>query len=230
MNKFNTQGIVLARTNYGEADRIITFLTPDNGKVKAYARGVRKPKSKLAGGIELFSVSDIGIIVGRSEINTLASSRLHKNYGNIVKDLDRTAAAYDFIKTLNKATEDNPELAYFNLLNLAFVSLDDKNINPQLIQIWFSAQLLKQAGHSPNLRSEKSGTRLQANQVYDFNLDTMAFQPSDSGQLSADQIKFLRLLFSNNQPQLINKVQGLDALLNQSGALVRTMLQNHIRL
>jgi DNA repair protein RecO (recombination protein O) len=229
MRKFNTQGIVLARTNYGEADRIITFLTPDNGKVKVIAKGVRKQKSKLAGGIELFSVSDIGVIVGRSEINTLASSRLLKHYANIVKDLGRSGPAYEFIKILNKATEDHPEPAYFNLLNQAFETLDDTNINPQLVQVWFSAQMLKQAGHSPNLSTESSGEKLQAGETYDFNIDTMTFQQRGGGQVNTDQIKFLRLIFSGNPLQTLSKVQGLDNLAAKSFGLVHSMLQSHIR-
>src|SRR5256885_8858328 len=106
--RFRTQAIILNRTDYGEADRIISFLTPDHGKLKAIAKGVRKSKSKLAGGIELFSVSEVSFIIGRSEINTIISTRLVKHYGNIVKDLDRTGAAYEFIKSLNKATEEQP--------------------------------------------------------------------------------------------------------------------------
>ena len=56
MNQLVTDGIVLSRVNYGEADRIIKLLTPEAGKLSLMARGVRKPKSKLAGGIELFSI------------------------------------------------------------------------------------------------------------------------------------------------------------------------------
>src|SRR3954471_22046155 len=108
MIQYRTPAIILRRTDYGEADRIITFLTPDYGKVKGIAKGVRKSKSKLAGGIELFSVSDISFIKGRREIDTIVSTRLIKHYGNIVKNLDRTNLAYDLIKRLNKATEDAP--------------------------------------------------------------------------------------------------------------------------
>jgi DNA repair protein RecO (recombination protein O) len=57
MKTIVTKGIVLTRTDYGEADRILHFLTPDQGKIAGIAKGVRKSKSKLAGGIELFSVS-----------------------------------------------------------------------------------------------------------------------------------------------------------------------------
>ena len=55
MKTIRTKAIVIRRTNYGEADRILQLLTPDYGKVSVMARGVRREKSKLAGGIELFA-------------------------------------------------------------------------------------------------------------------------------------------------------------------------------
>ncbi|HRQ86596.1 MAG TPA: recombination protein O N-terminal domain-containing protein, partial [Candidatus Saccharibacteria bacterium] len=50
MKTERTRAIILRRTNYGEADRILQLLTPE-GRKSAIARGVRKEKSKLAGGI-----------------------------------------------------------------------------------------------------------------------------------------------------------------------------------
>jgi DNA repair protein RecO len=230
MKRFNTQGIVLARTNYGEADRILTFLTPDHGKVKGFAKGVRKSKSKLAGGIELFSISELSFIIGKSEINTIISTRLLKHYGNIVKDLDRTNLGYELIKRLNKATEDSPEAAYFELLGQAFAALDDSSIGLSLIEVWFNAQLLRMAGHTPNLRTEKSGEKLEADKSYNFNLDTMAFEPSPQGEFQAGQIKFLRLIFSHNPPEVLQKIQSSEQLTNQTKLPVNSMLQNFIRL
>jgi DNA repair protein RecO (recombination protein O) len=160
MRQFRTQAIILNRTDYGEADRIITFLTPDHGKVRAIAKGVRRSTSKLSGGIELFSVSDLSFIIGKSEINTLRSSRLVNYYANIVKDLGRTNAGYTFIKKLDKATEDEPEAAYFYHLQEAFESLDDSDINLGLIELWFDAQLLRLAGHTPNLRTDNKAQSL----------------------------------------------------------------------
>src|SRR3954464_12617433 len=128
MKQFLTKGIVLSRTDYGEADRILTLLTPEQGKLRLMARGVRRAKSKLAGGIELFSVSDITFIRGRGDIGTLISARLNKHYANIVKDIDRVQLGYELIKQLNKATEDEPEEGYFHLLNQALETLDNKEI------------------------------------------------------------------------------------------------------
>jgi len=227
MQRFNTTGIVLARTDYGEADRILTILTPDHGKVKAIAKGVRKSKSKMAGGIELFSISEVSFIIGRSEINTLISTRLVKHFGNIVKDLDRTASAYEIIKTINKATEEQPEEAYFYLLGDALRALDNASLNLELVNVWFAAQLIKLAGHSPNLKSERSGQKLEAGKKYDFDFESMAFQPGEA--FSTDHIKFLRFLFSSNPPDKLQKVQNSAELSVTLQPLVRASLQTFVR-
>lgn len=229
MKQLVTKGIILARTNYGEADRIITVLTPDHGKLRLMAKGVRKPKSKLAGGIELFSVSDITFIHGKKDIGTLVSSRLDTHFGNIVKDIDRTMLGYELIKQLNKATEDEPENAYFNLLEKTFESLNDEHINSDLINLWFAAQLLKLGGHTPNLQTDTVGNKLSADQTYNFSFDDMAFvQANSSGRFNAERIKVLRLLFSQNSPQALQQVQGAEQLLSHIDPLIKTMRNTYI--
>jgi DNA repair protein RecO (recombination protein O) len=224
-----TQGIILSRTDYGEADRIITLLTPDQGKLRLMARGVRRIKSKLAGGIELFSVSDLTFIRGRGDIGTLISVRLDKYYSNIVKNIDRVQLGYELIKILNKATEDEPEAEYFTLMRQAFLALDDATIDLGLIRFWFSAQLLRQAGHQPNLHTDVAGKKLLAAESYDFSFDDMAFIVHPNGHFSTDQIKFLRLAFSGNQPKIMQQVTGSEILVPQLLPLIQTMLTSYIR-
>lgn len=232
MKQFTAQGIILTRTNYGEADRILTFLTPNHGKVRAIAKAVRKERSKLAGGIELFSISDLTVIVGRGQINTLISTRLVKHYGNIVKDLKRTEVGYELIRLSNKATEDAPEAAYFELLKDAFAALDDPELDPQLTHLWFNMQLLKLSGHTPNLRTDIAGQKLAPAATYEFHLDRMRFSPkkSTSGLFSADHIKFLRLGFSAGRPHMLRRVQGVDKLAGTAGPLIQTMLASFVRI
>jgi DNA repair protein RecO (recombination protein O) len=226
VNGLVTRGIVLARTDYGEADRIVTMLTPDHGKLRLMARGVRKPKSKLAGGIELFSVSDITFITGRGEIGTLISTRLLKHYGKIVTDIDRVQLGYELIKTLHRATEDHPEPDYFELLDQALQALDDSVIHLDLIHAWFDAQLLRLAGHSPNLSTDTAGVKLHPDQAYNFDLDAMAFAPHEAGNFKADHIKLLRLLFGRHQPTELRKVQGTAPLLPRLMDLLTAMRQS----
>lgn len=229
MKHLQTKGIVLSRTYYGEADRIVTVLTPSYGKLRLMARGVRKPKSKLAGGIELFSVSDLTFIEGKGEMGTLISSRLSQHYSQIVTNIERVQLGYGLIKMLNKATEDHPGPEYFDLLEQTLAGLNDSKIDTKLIKTWFGAQLLKLAGHSPNLKTDVNGEPLEATKSYNFDYEAMAFAPQPKGTFKTGHIKALRLLFSQNIKQL-SQVKGLLEALTKLEPLIQNMAQIHIRL
>jgi DNA repair protein RecO (recombination protein O) len=228
-NQQRTTAIVLTRTDYGEANRILTLLTPELGKIRLMARGVRKIKSKLAGGIELFSISDITFIRGRGDIGTLISARLDRHYGNIVRQLDRVQLGYEITKKINKATEDALEPAYFHLLEQTFIALDELNIPSQLVNLWFDAQIVKLAGYIPNLLSDASQHRLQAGMIYNFDFDSMSFVEHQHGRFGTNHIKLLRLLFSGTTPAVINHVETLEPLLITISPMITTMLNTSIR-
>ncbi len=229
MKQFATQGIVLTRTDFGESDRILTFITPDHGKVKAIAKSVRKSRAKLAGAIELFSVSELTVVVGRGEINTLISARLARHYDKIVKDIDRTNAAYEFLRILNKATEDRTEEEFFTLLDKALTGLNDVNLSPAVTDLWFRMQLLKLTGHSPNLKTDESGKKLSQSKTYNFDYDKMRFTPSEKGEFRASHIKFLRLGFSNHSPKALSRIMDVNKLVENSQQLVQAVFQICIR-
>jgi len=244
MNQIVTTGIILNRTNYGEADRILTLLTPDRGKLRLMAKGVRKVKSKLAGGIELFSVSNITYIQGRRDIGTLISARLVKHYGGIVKVLDRTMLGYELIKRLDKATEDEPEPEYFELLEQAFEALESvlmvsssssakvhESVDLDLIRLWFAMQLMRLGGHTPNLETDVTGEKLQPDSMYNFSFDDMAFAEAKGGrgQFVANHIKFLRLGFAGYRPAVLAQVKDAGKLADDLTPLIQTVLQTYIR-
>jgi len=223
MKQLVTTAIVLSRTDYGEADRILTLLTPEYGKLRLLAKGVRRVKSKLAGGIELFSVSHITFVKGRGEMGTLISTRLEKHYASIARDLQRTMTGYELIKQLHKHTEDHPEPEYFALLHQAFEALNEPDISLQLIQFWFDVQILRLSGHAPNLQTDAKGKRLAAGQCYQFDYGAMGFIPSDEGAFSSNHIKFLRLTLAGNIPKALCQVQGHGALIQDCLPLLRAL-------
>ena len=225
MKQIVTNGIVLGRTDYGEADRILTLLTPDQGKLRLLAKGVRRVKSKLAGGIELFSVSNITFVRGRGEIGTLVSTRLVVHYAKIVQDLDRTMLGYELIKQLNKATEDEPESEYFELLKQAFEALEDPAISMPLVRFWFSAQLLRLGGHTPNLQTDDDGQQLDSEKTYNFSFENMSFTAAPKGAFTASHIKFLRLSFAPYPAKVLAQVQGGGRLLNDLAPLMDRLRQ-----
>ncbi len=230
MKQLVTTGIILSRTDYGEADRILTLLTPDYGKLRLVARGVRRVKSKLAGGIELFSVSDITFIRGRSELGTLVSARLIRHYGRIPQDLEKTMLAYELIKRLNRLTEDEAGPEYFGLLKDLFEALDDRQVSKELAELWFTAQLLRLGGLRPNLETDTDGRKLTADQRYDFSLENMVFAPARAGRgrFGAAEIKLLRLATGEHPARLLAQVQGLASLLETTAPLLRAIAKSYL--
>ncbi len=230
MNQLRTMGIVLTRIDYGEADRIITVLTPDVGKLTLMAKGVRHVKSKLAGGIELFSTSEITYVKGRGSIGTLVSARLVKHHGHIVTDIERTMAGYELIKLLHAVTEDEVEGSYYALLDQATAALDDDTISLDLIQTWFNAQLLRRAGLSPNLTHTFAGDKLLATEQYDFDYERVCFVKAkdETSAYDANTIKFTRLIFGDTTPQNIARITGATELVAAVKPLLATLRTFHL--
>ena len=63
---WSTDAIVLSRFDLGEADRVLTLITPHEGKVKAIAKGVRRPTSRLGGSVEPFAELRLQLAHGRT--------------------------------------------------------------------------------------------------------------------------------------------------------------------
>ena len=181
MNRFRTRGIVLRRVNFGEADRIVTFITSDYGLVSAMAKGVRKPSSKLAGGLELFSVSDVSFIKGKGELDHLISSRMIKHFGQIVTDYDRVQLAYAVLKHTAKAAKEFTEPKLYELIASALSELNQPGSDLELIDGWFKLNLLKTLGQQPNLTHDISNQRLTEGTNYTLLPDDGAFKPELSG-------------------------------------------------
>jgi len=62
-----TEAVVLRSMRYGEADRILTVLTLEHGKIGVIARGVRKSQSRLASRTDLFTRSRMQLARGRGD-------------------------------------------------------------------------------------------------------------------------------------------------------------------
>ncbi len=224
MNSQQTNGIVLNRINFGEADRILTIITPEYGKLRLMAKGVRKVKSKLAGGIELFSISDISFIRGRRDIGTLVSTRLVTHYGNIVSEINRTTAGYNALKLIDKITEEDSEAEYYQVLMRTLATLNNTDLSIVLAESWLYMQALRLGGHTPNLTTDTHGAKLEANTNYQFDFEAQAFFASEHGMYRDGHIKLLRLLLSE-QPAKIAVVGGADQILEDLEGLLKALIK-----
>ena len=205
--QIKTSGYVLRRTNYGEADRILNIITPV-GKISAVARGVRKAKSKLAGNIELFTLSDYIIHLGRGELGTITSAKMVKYYGGILKDYYRMEFAGEILKQINKYAENSDAIEYFQIVEECFEALDNM-VNLGLIEAWFNLNVSKAIGEEPNFYRDIAGEKLSAESRYDWNVVERAFMVNENGKFGADEIKILRLIMTTKL-DLIKRIKGIE--------------------
>lgn len=188
------QAIVLRRTNYGESDRILNLITP-LGKFSVLARGVRKEKSRLAGAVELFTVSDVVIREGRGSLATLTSAKMLQFYGRILTDIPMLELASSFLKRIERVAEqtDNPE--FFDILKQALAGLDN-GISPELVSVWFDFNLLRATGEEINLLYDTRGEKLSPDQQYIWDSIEQALSLDPQGTIGASEIKSARLILS----------------------------------
>lgn len=213
MKTIRTKAIVLRRTNYGEADRIVNFLTPENGVMSAMAKGVRKEKSRLAGGIELFATCDVTIGSGRGELGILTASRLETFYSHIMTDYERLQFGYEAIKQISKIAATVDESAFYDLLEQSYVSLNDMTVDVRLTKAWFWLQLAILLGVGMNLSTDTNGMKLVEDASYNFSEADHGFVFSDRGMFNSDHIKLLRIL-SAQPPKVASQVNGASELIN----------------
>lgn len=209
MKSIRTKAIVLRRTNYGEADRVVQILTPDHGKMSIMAKGVRREKSKLAGGIELFSRTDITVMSGKGDMGTLTGARSEVFYKNILNDYDRLQFAYEVVKQVAKAADMLDEPAFFELLDQALEALNDEATDLRIIKTWFWLQLGILLGIGANLATDGNGMKLVEDVTYHFNVSDQVFEYREQGKYTSEHIKTLRVL-SGNPPKVAARINGIE--------------------
>lgn len=207
-----TRAVVLRRTNYGESDRILNFLTP-TGKVSVLARGVRKEKSRLAGGIELFTVSDVVIHQGRGSLGTLTSAKMLNFYHNIIADVSCLELAATFLKKIDRAAEQITSPEHFSLLSQSLDGLN-RGLDAELVHTWFLLNLRRIGGEELNLIYDINGAKLVPEERYIWDNSEQGFKTYSSGDISSREIKFLRFLLSNSL-LLATKVENYQYFLPQ---------------
>lgn len=211
MKTIRTQAIVLRRTNYGEADRVIQLITPF-GRRSVMARGVRKEKSRLAGGIELFAVTDVVIGEGKGELGILTSARLIQFYRHILEDYDRMQFGYEAIKLVTKASEMVDEPEWFDILLEVLKGLDVRSIQRELVQTWFYLHYSALLGYELSLWHDVDGNALQQEATYRYDVSEKGLRQVAGGEIGAEHIKLLRLIATRSLKTLA-QIGGVDDIL-----------------
>ncbi len=166
----STQCVVLARRNFGEADRLLTIYTKDFGKLTALAKGVRRPTSRKSGHLEPGSWCKIFLAKGKN-IDILTEVEVQKAYGIENFSQEKAVKIYHLLELVDHLTVQNQKNSQvFNLL-INFLRLVEINDNFNLISSVFKIKLLKILGFfsATNLKSSKAKDLLNILEMQDFN-------------------------------------------------------------
>lgn len=146
---YRSQGVIIKRIDVGEADRIVTILTPQ-GKIEATARGVRKTTSKLAGHLELLSVCQLQLAQGRSR-DVITQSMAIDRFAPLQSSLLRMAAGY-YVAELTDVLVGDEDAA-----SPTFVALTDTlqalctASQIDMVVHWYTLALCDAIGYRPQL-------------------------------------------------------------------------------
>jgi DNA repair protein RecO (recombination protein O) len=136
------QGIVLRTYPFGEADRVVVLLSPNTGKLRTVAKGVRKTMSRFGGRLEPFTHVDLVVYEGKN-LDTINQVSIIDGFADLRQDLDRVVAAGTMLEVADTvAQEGEPSLRLFLLLQRGLKALDAGPAHPDVV----TSYLLKAAG------------------------------------------------------------------------------------
>src|SRR4030042_321298 len=138
---YQTEAIVIKKTKLGEADRILTLYPPHLGKIRAVAKGTRRPRSKLAGHLELLTHSLVSLARGRN-LDTITGSQTINSFLPLKSDLWLTSCGLYIAELVNQFTADHQE--NFSLLQLMLETMNRlcQANNKEVVLHYFELNLL----------------------------------------------------------------------------------------
>jgi DNA repair protein RecO (recombination protein O) len=205
---YRTQGFIFKKKDILEADRVFSVFTYDFGRLEIFSKAIRKITSKLRGGIEIFSLSEIEFIQGKNS-KTLTDTITIEKFSNIVRDPVRLKISYrigDILDSFIKGQEKD-ELV-FALLEETLNKLDNfkiKIFNIQMIYYYFLWNFLSITGYLPEIQKcVVCELKLNPSILYFSNKDggiickDCCGSFSEVNKINSDVVKMLRLILKKD--------------------------------
>jgi DNA repair protein RecO (recombination protein O) len=148
--RYTTDAIVLSRFDLGEADRVLTLITPTGGKLKAIAKGIRRPTSRLGGSLEPFAELSVALARGRT-FDVVTEVRVGHAWLKLRDDLESAATAWYLAELADRSLEERHAAEpLYALLRRAYELLD-AGMAPGRVARWFEMHLLDELGVRPEI-------------------------------------------------------------------------------
>lgn len=222
---------MLRKLDYGEADRIFTFLTRSHGKLGAIAKGVRRQESKLGPSLELYGHVDLLLAKGRGELDVVAQVARVPGY-RIEGDVELMAHAALIAELAERVCEDRHPID--GVYELVVSSLDElsRETDPRRGSAWFLMSALDLLGYAPQLMSCASCERPLTARAAPFSAEAGGFLCESCALPSTEPvplaaIKVLRLMASGDR-DTYRRLKLDSALMNSIDGVLQAQLEYHM--
>ncbi|MFT4233642.1 MAG: DNA repair protein RecO [Microbacterium sp.] len=225
MPTYRDDAVVLRTQKLGEADRIVTMLTRQHGKVRAVAKGVRRTSSKFGARLEPFMVVDAQFYIGRS-LDIVQQADSQGAYGaDIVPDYARYTAASAMVETAERVNEAEHSPQQYFLLVGALRSLARGEHAPQATLDSYLLRALALAGWSPSFDDCAKCGAPGPHERWVVQLGGIVCEncaPAGSPRIAPETIELLSALLAGEwdivdavDPRELNRASGLVAAFSQ---------------
>jgi DNA repair protein RecO (recombination protein O) len=148
--RYTTEAIVLTRFDLGEADRVLTLITPAGGKLKAIAKGIRRPTSRLGGSLEPFAELTVALARGRT-FDVVTQVSVQHAWLRLRDSLESAATAWYLAELADRSLEERHAAEpLYALLRRAYELLD-AGMAPGRVARWYEMHLLDELGMRPEV-------------------------------------------------------------------------------
>jgi DNA repair protein RecO (recombination protein O) len=148
--RYTTDAIVLSRFDLGEADRVLTLITPGMGKIKAIAKGVRRTTSRIGGSLEPFAELNVAMARGRT-FDVVTQVSVGHAWLNLRDSLESAATAWYLAELADRSLEERHAAEpLYALLRRAYELLD-AGMDAGRVARWYEMHLLDELGVRPEV-------------------------------------------------------------------------------
>jgi DNA repair protein RecO (recombination protein O) len=163
---YATDAIVLSRFELGEADRVLTLITPEMGKLKAIAKGVRRPTSRLGGSLEPFAELHLNLARGRT-FDVVTGVAVGRAFLRLRDSLESAATAWYLAELADRSLEERHQAEPVYLLLRRSYELLEGGMAPGRVARWYEMRLADELGMRPEVdRCVECDRVLEAGESY----------------------------------------------------------------
>ena len=226
MGLYRDEAVVLRTWKLGEADRIVSLHTLDNGKVRGVAKGVRRTRSKFGGRLEPACHVAVQLYRGRGDLDTVTQAETIDRFGGLRSDPERFARASAMLEAVDQLAPENGSDPDRHVMLVRALATLDRADSP-LVVAGFFLKLLSLEGVQPELDRCVGCGAAEPLQAMDVHAGGVLCRECRQGRpISAEALDMLRRMLGGQLAAVLR--QPVTEAAEEVAALATAAMEAHL--